>query len=755
MNSNIVIPLIPREQDINNITFNNIGNNVTPLNQIGAFLGNGKVGLFTNFDKIDCQKMIISTDIKYKDGVYKTNIIETFYTSRIMFLDDYNINENISETMIQQNLNISFSTFNSQFEIKNTQSQEQVNVTTDIYCPYQMPYVNILSIDIVPIQSTSIYEETMNIPIFHEVYTKENLIDVTYNNNYIYIEGYGSIYILCGSGKDIESKQEVAFASGYVFDYQQVNNLGFNIYKQGKNSAINRFLLANVTLNATVKLHVISAHMTSHDFENPLEEVKRIIISSIPKLNLIRSKHLLEWSKKWSTNILINPKPNISSDLQNDIIAINQIIRVALYNIYTCTRDNINSEINPFNLHVVDNEGMLLYEGDLWFLPLLSIIKPDTARSLLEERYNTLAMARQIANGYGYSGAKYPYNTDIVGYRNLIYYDTKSVVSVFNNALISLNVWNYYRVSKNKDWLMSKGFAIMKDIANFFVSLISVENGVYKLSNIYSLSRIEEQSDNSFTNNMVKLAFKYTIEASYELNFTPHEKWNKCFNGLNLMIINPNDFNDLIGVNDESNTTDEMMVNILDILFILMPFYSELYFDPNYVNRNSSSLKRNLDFYLNKINTKFNNHPYNEALLAIVYGMYAQTEEKYVHTFDMFLHNFIENNITKNTGNGTINAWLNMKAYGSNTSNSLISNSILVLIILFGICQIKIEGGITASKFYYNELKINLMTAANMPCHWKSININNIGTNENPRSYLVSNRILFTTQEACTEPAQL
>jgi hypothetical protein len=753
MNNLIVIPLTPREQDINNIIFNNVGNVSSPQNQIGAFIGNGKIGLFTDFNHINTQKTVISTDIKYSDGRYKSNIIETFNTSKVMFFNEY-INDNVTETMIQQNLNISYSTFTSELEIrKNTGAQ--VNVNTDIYCPYQMPYMTILTLDIIPIRADDINEEVMNIPIIHEVYTKGNIIDITYNNNYIYIEGYGSVHILSGTGKDINNKnKDIAFACGYIFD-KQVDNLGFNILKNDSDySAINRFQIPNAALNSNIKMTILSAHMTSHDFENPIEELKHMIISAVTKVNNIRAKHLVEWGSKWDTNINIVPKTGITSDLKNDILALNQIIRMAIYNVYSCTRENINTEINPFNLHLIDTEGILMYEGDIWFLPLLCILKPDIARSILEERYNTLNMARQISNGYGYSGAKFPYNTDIIGYRNLIYYDTKGSVSVFNNALISINVWNYYRVTRDKEWLQNKGYPIMKDISNFFVSLITVENNKYSLDNVYSLSNNSEQSNNSFTNNMVKLSLKYVIEASYELNIKPSEKFIKYMNGLEIKIINPEDFNDVIGINDNTPENTESF-DILDILFILMPFYSDIYFDQGIINRGNNSLKRNLDYYINKINTKFVDHPYNDALLAIVYGMYAQSDENYVHTFDYFLHKFIERNIVYNNDSGSVNAWLNMKAFGTNTYNSLISNAMLVLVILFGICQTNIEGGITPSKFYYEEMKVNMLNTANMPCHWDRISINNIGSHNNLKSFIVKNRILFTTLESCSNPAPL
>ena len=163
MSNLIHLPLTPRDQDVNNLTYSDIGQNVAPENQTGAFIGNGKIGMLTEYNNIDIQKTIITTDIKYSDGVYKTNIIEPFYLNRFMFIDDYRYNINISTTPILQTLNMSYATFAASFEIKDESTLEQVNIENSLYCPYHMPYCIVQSIDITPIRPLDITQSTMNV----------------------------------------------------------------------------------------------------------------------------------------------------------------------------------------------------------------------------------------------------------------------------------------------------------------------------------------------------------------------------------------------------------------------------------------------------------------------------------------------------------------------------------------------------------------------------------------------------------------
>lgn len=768
MSSPTVTALVPRDIDTTTLLYNPVGQQVDITNQTGAFLGNGKIGLVTHFNDINVQNTMITRDISYASGAYIPNIIEPFHVNKISFFSPSSESTYIVSTQ-EQNLNMVSAIFTASFHITNYDSS-QVTADMSLYLPRHLPFCIVQTININLNRASNILSTSMDLPVFHEVSTGKNLTNVIYNNNVIFNTQNGT-YILSGTGIDSLSGHTIAFASAYLFERPpnsnlSVNNVGFNVYRNNKTKSYNSFIIRALPLNTSVKMHIITAMMTDFDFSDPIEEVKRIVINAIGTstnifidsnvipnpITKIRSTHVNQWSDIWKTNITITPKTGTPLYLSKDILAINQVIRAALYNIYSSTRENINTEINPLNLSVIDQAGMVMYEGDTWFIPVLTIFKPDVARALLEYRYKTISFAQQLSAGYGYSGTKYPYLNDVLGYKNALYYDISSPLSLFNNALISVNVWNYYRVTKDKLWLESKGYPIMKSIADFFTSCIQYDSvtNTYSLDGVTSFSIDDSQNNNGFTNNLTKLALKYAIEASYELGLNPHEKWKSYFFGLPVSYINQNSFSDIIKVNDSQQNSDKL--NILDILFILVPFYSELYFTPDIPNHSQTSLKRNLDFYIDKINTDYLNHPYNTALLAIVYGLYAQTDPNYVVHFDYYLHLFIMTNVINNDLSGSVNNWLNMKCFDSTTTNSLISNSVFLLMMLQAIPQINIQGGVSSTRFYYKEMQVSCLRKANMPGHWANITVNNLGGDQN-FTCVVQNQLLFTSQVACTCPS--
>ena len=179
------------------------------------------------------------------------------------------------------------------------------------------------------------------------------------------------------------------------------------------------------------------------------------------------------------------------------------MLKHSLYNIFSSVRTGVNLDVNPSVLGFMDMSGLVLFSGDFSLLPLLVLIKPEFARAILDYRYKTLAVASKLAAGYGYRGAKYPYEDDRLGYKNALYWNTISNLTVFNTATISVNVWNYYRVVQDMEWLRYTGFPILKANADFFASMIETGNG--HIDDVVSINGLCSIRDNTFTNNLIHI----------------------------------------------------------------------------------------------------------------------------------------------------------------------------------------------------------------------------------------------------------
>lgn len=735
--------------------------------ETGILLSSGKVGLISSFDEIDVQRMFITTHLQYNNGSYTSNTISPFHVNSIkLFNTDKECHTVVTEG---QSMNLRSAILSSTYRVVDTLTNEEVKVHVDLFTPRNIPYAIMQTITV------KRDEENMNVDkvlLFHECYAKScSLRDITYNSNTIYHTRTNGVdvpvYILSGRGYTNKGKQ-VAFASTYVFDEPstststctsaspsspQVLNMGFNVYRDDPGKAFNTFKISFGDQNE-VTFHIFSSVMTDFDFEHPLDEVKRLVLSMYlgstspyASMQKIRSDHVLTWSRMWETNLVVTPKCGIPEELENNVKTLNRFIKVAMYNLFAASREAQTFDVSNTAVSILDVDGTIMNDGDLWLVPLMTILKPKVAKNMLDVRYNTMNIAQQIAGSYGFNGAKYPYSDGVSKLADGLHWNVINPISVFNTALIAINIWNYYRATKDKDWLQTIGFPVLKNVAEFILSVAhkkesdgegdhhEVMNDHYVIKNVISLNGTESKIDNSFTNNSCKLALRYAIEASYDLSYFVKQEWLDVYFGLEIQYFDPVCSPRIIKFDAQS--VEEDLYYILDMLFILLPAYNREYYTENertVVMQKSLVIKENISFYIDKVKTKYISHPYNVALLAILYGMYAQFDEEYVKEYDQYIQKFTDTYVK-----GIFN---NMTEFGKNNkANSLNMNAIFLMIILTGTFQTRFAGSVSDSQFYSEEFGMCLKRNANMPSYWKNVKATSIGSDK--KDHMVRNNTLF------------
>lgn len=720
-------------------------NNTTVQDESGVFLGNGKIGIITSMKPaIDVHTTMITSQLRYYNGSYRPNVIQPFSLNCVKLFD--NKDTNVEYALQTQKLNMLNAIFTASYMVTELTTGKTVQVETDMYTPQHLPFCIMQTLRITPTFTIDAMD------LYHEVYANESIVDVEYNNNMIYNESFNitrGLNILSGKGKTRLDGDSVVCASSYLLemDESQYEILGYNVYRNNLNKCYNKFKLLNLEANITYKIHIINGLMTSFDFENPAEEIKRIVFNVMNKstspqgvANLIRTEHTNSWVNIWNTDINITPKAGITSAELDKIQVLKRNVRYSLYNIYSSIRENINLEINPFNLSVIDYDGSILYDGDLWLIPLLLFIKPDVARVLIEYRHKMIDTARQLAAGYGYKGTKFPYVNDTIGYKNALYWDTSGPMSIFNTALVAVNVWNYFRITKDRDWLQTKGYTILKEIADFLASAVEKSpDNTYHLRNVVSIGGVQSLDQNSFTNNVVRLALRSAIEASYELNYMVKELWLNTYYYLPLSYF-PNPLNfalpEVLKIDAQSILSDTC--NIAEPLFVLLPYYNKLYFAPEN-NHSSVSVYKNMTHYTDRIVPSMQQHPINVSLFAIMNGMYAQYDPAFTDDFEEKLEQLLTSTCKGVWGHFT---------QVEKGRNDITLNAIFLFVLLQGAAKLNVIGGVAESRFYYEDMRLHASTSANLPTTWKNIRLMNIGTGT---TFTVTNS-LYYTQAGCGCP---
>ena len=688
-------------------------NNYTFSNARGAFSGNGKLALYNSMSKIGTDQLLVSVgDINHDQiGKYRNNVVEGFAMNEVRLFNP--IDSNISYTLQSQTLNMLTGSCSSIFQVRSN-NVSPVTIQNDITPLRQLPYCVLQTMTVTPNSNFQYLD------VHHMFQSNSNISSPEYNNNTFFNEkiyANNALYIMNAQGTHIDTKSKVACASCY---FNNSNVLGFNVTNK-KGGCYQQFRYNNALQDSPFTINALTITMSSKDFPEPLEEIKRILMNIAFKnsdtdilISQIQAESGNEWYKLWGCDIELRAKETLSTTSAEylRVVRLRRYIRQSLFNILCCVREGVNSEVNPLSLSYIDTNGNLFYDGDIWLIPALLLLRPNIARTFLEFRYKGLEQAMQLAASYGYKGSKYPYENDIIGYKN-VYWDVASPLHIFNNAVIAINTWNYFRLTNDREWLLNKGYVIMKNIADFIIGTL---DNTFTMYNVVGLGG-RVSIDHGFTKYVAKLALKYTIEASYELNYAPKASWLNAYLNLDVLYYSGASYD---VVRYDSTYTRESSLNILDTLLILLPYYSTIYF--NNTGRDYTSILRNLLFYINSISSDFQSNPINLMIIASLYGLISQSDTSYLSTFYDSIDAVI-------TAVGQKDYWGNFMI---NTANGvdLTLNGFFVFMFLNVIGGLKIKGGITEGKFYYEAYGVQGPYTINMPNTWRSIIFSAIGNNE-------------------------
>lgn len=165
-----------------------------------------------------------------------------------------------------------------------------------------------------------------------------------------------------------------------------------------------------------------------------------------------------------------------------------------------------------------------IFWDELFIFPLLNLRIPDITRALLRYRFRRLGAARRAANDTGYEGAMFPWQSGSDGREEtqVVHLNPKSGrwlpdhshLQRHVNAAIVYNIWQYFQVSGDLEFLSFHGAEIILEIARFWASLVSFNRdlGRYEILGVMGPDEYHDAypdaekpglNNNAYTNLMV------------------------------------------------------------------------------------------------------------------------------------------------------------------------------------------------------------------------------------------------------------
>lgn len=262
-----------------------------------------------------------------------------------------------------------------------------------------------------------------------------------------------------------------------------------------------------------------AAECSTQDFFDPQSESERFVIFNLltPKADLLK-QHKALWATLWEGDI------EIEGDLQSQ-----QDVRLALYHLYSFARGDSDLSISPMGLSSQGYNGHVFWDTELWMFPPLLVLNQDIARSLVNYRSDRLEMAKKKAINFGFKGAMFPWESDDTGEEATPAWALTGTFEHHITSDVAIAFWNYYSVTKNKQWLAERGFPMLKEVADYWVSrVVKNADGSYSIKNVVGANEFAQNiDDNAFTNGSAITALQFANLAAKELGFAPNTDWKE------------------------------------------------------------------------------------------------------------------------------------------------------------------------------------------------------------------------------------
>ena len=179
----------------------------------------------------------------------------------------------------------------------------------------------------------------------------------------------------------------------------------------------------------------------------------------------------------------------------------------------------------------------VFWDSDTWIMPALLLLHPERARSLLAFRTRTLEVARQRARAHGFEGAMFPWEADPENgseqtpHSAVVLADTEIHV----NADVAIAQWQYYLATRDRDWLRTSGWPVIREVARFWASRATYDASAHRYEIRHVTSVAESYNDipnDTFTNVSAARALRIATAAAHEVGERPDPLWDRIAGAL-------------------------------------------------------------------------------------------------------------------------------------------------------------------------------------------------------------------------------
>jgi protein-glucosylgalactosylhydroxylysine glucosidase len=484
-------------------TWKIVADKVNPQDYYGVTVANGMIGIVSSPNVLRCKDVVLNGAYDQYGRGRVSNFLQSFNLVNMnMDIDGRRIG-NADASNMRQVLDMKHASLTTTFDYA-----DKATVSYTYYALRHLPYCVFVDVTITAKKDIEVIPASvMEAPdALRDVQNYFNQID----------RPHVTLSLLSSTAKSPTGKLTFASSTTFLFDEPHGSEPALIHEMWDNNMHLCKFK-KNIKAGSSYHFAIAGASITTAQHDDPLNEAERYVIYA----KLEGSKRLLQfhnnaWDSLWKSDIVID-----GDDVSQ------REVHSALYHLYSFVREGTSYSPSPMGLSGLGYNGHVFWDAELWMFPPLLIMHPEMAKSMVEYRYERLKEAKHNAFSHGYKGAMYPWESAASGNEETPVWALSGPFEHHITADVAIAAWDYFAVTRDTSWLKDKGYPIIKECADFWVSRVERNGpGKYDIKNVVAADEWAENVDNNaFTNAAAKANLQYAMMAAKILNEKPSDEW--------------------------------------------------------------------------------------------------------------------------------------------------------------------------------------------------------------------------------------
>jgi trehalose/maltose hydrolase-like predicted phosphorylase len=486
---------------------------IDPANYYGITVANGMIGVVSSPEPFKVKNVVLAGAYDQYGRGRVSNFLNSFNLLNMYLEVDGKRLDAKMVSNFKQELDMQHAAMTTTFDYG-----DKASIKYTYYSLRQLPFTVLMDVAVTAKKSINITAASvMEAPdALKQVENYYNEID----------RPHVTISLLTSTAKSPTGKLQLCASTSFLFNEEHGKEPRV-IHEMWDNNMHLMKFTRQVGAGQTYSYGVTGSSITSAHHPDPLNEAERLTIFALleGKDRLIKF-HNQAWDELWKSDIQIEGDAQAQQDVHS-----------MLYHLYSFSREGTALSPSPMGLSGLGYNGHVFWDTDLWMFPAMLVLHPEIAKSMVEYRFERLENARKNAFSHGYKGAMFPWESADSGVEETPVWALSGPFEHHITADVANAAWNYYCVTRDKEWLREKGWPLLQATADFWASRVERNGpGHYDIKNVVAADEWAENIDNNaFTNAAAQVNLKNATAAAQILGLTANPDWMNVANNIPIL----------------------------------------------------------------------------------------------------------------------------------------------------------------------------------------------------------------------------